>query len=257
MDRAIASAKEWTLAQGSNPVTRTSEGHELVANRILLHMIADSADMSQDQDLRKFVDKIMSATWDPAWDWQVDPSRRFERPSDTDLNSLAEYQRWMLLAASSDSGILREDEKADVMATDKYRTGRATHQLIALYLLRKHKGGTPSLEHIIDILAHRIASEAAVDFRVTDLYLQRLALLFAVDRAQLVKPRWVERALGAQGSDGAWLPSWYGWGPSPFQLQFRFRNGAIAHSTAQGLWLVNQVRYRQSAWIESNYSTTR
>jgi hypothetical protein len=75
------------------------------------------------------------------------------------------------------------------------------HQLFALYLSRKFKGNTPELDRIMIRVENRIAAEAAFDFRVTDLYLQRIAFLLAAGRPDLVKPRWVERALTAQQSD--------------------------------------------------------
>jgi hypothetical protein len=139
-----------------------------------------------------------------------------------------------------------------MFSPDKFRTGRATHQLLALYLYRKFNGNTPELERIMDRIENRIAAEAAFDFRVTDLYLQRIAFLLAAGRPDLVKPRWVERALNAQQSDGGWYYNWYGWGPHPFTYTFS-DDQSVAHSTAQGIWLTHMLKYRYPEWIDKHY----
>jgi hypothetical protein len=87
---------------------------------------------------------------------------------------------------------------------------------------------------------------------VSDLYLQRIAFLLAAGRPDLVKPRWVERALAAQQGDGGWLYSWHGWGPHMFSYTFS-RAHSRAHSTAQGMWLTTMLKYRYPEWIDKNY----
>jgi hypothetical protein len=56
------------------------------------------------------------------------------------------------------------------------------HQLFALYLYRKFNGDTPELDRIMIRVENRIAAGAALSFRVTDLYLQRIAFLLAARR---------------------------------------------------------------------------
>jgi hypothetical protein len=101
-------------------------------------------------------------------------------------------------------------------------------------------------------LAERIAQEAALDFRLTDLYLQRIVCLLLAGRTDLVRPRWVERVLAAQQTDGGWKYFWYGWD----SRIFRFRLGqqpTSAHATAQGLWLISLIKYRHPEWIAQHY----
>ena len=143
-------------------------------------------------------------------------------------------------------------ELADMFSPDKFRMYDATHQLFALYLYRKFNGDTPELSSVMDQLERRIATEAALDFRVSDLYLQRIAFLLAAGRPDLVKPRWVERALAAQQSDGGWRYTWHGWGPHLFGYTFSDAH-PLAHSTIQGMWLTNMLKYRYPDWIEKNY----
>jgi hypothetical protein len=101
-------------------------------------------------------------------------------------------------------------------------------------------------------LERRIAGEAALDFRVSDLYLQRIAFLLAAGRPDLLNPRWIERALAAQQSDGGWLYSWHGWGPHLFSYRLSGTH-PVAHSSAQGMWLTTMLKYRYPEWIEKNY----
>jgi hypothetical protein len=139
-----------------------------------------------------------------------------------------------------------------MFSPDKYQTGSATHQLFALYLYRSYNGSTPDLDRLIRRISVRIASETSFDFRVTDLYLQRIAFLLAAGQPDLVKRRWVERALAAQQHDGGWRYSWHGWQPKPFRFQFADES-SISHATAQGMWIVYMLKYRYPQWIEQNY----
>jgi hypothetical protein len=139
-----------------------------------------------------------------------------------------------------------------MFSPDKYQTGSATHQLFALYLYRNYNGSTPDLNRLIRRISVRIASEASFDFRVTDLYLQRIAFLLAAGQPDLVKRRWVERALAAQQHDGGWRYSWHGWQPKPFGFEF-VDESSISHATAQGMWIVYMLKYRYPQWIEQNY----
>lgn len=56
-----------------------------------------------------------------------------------------------------------------------------------------------------------------------------------------MRPRWVERVLAAQQTNGGWKYSWYGWD----SRIFRFRLGqqpTSAHATAQALWLTSLIK---------------
>jgi hypothetical protein len=124
----------------------------------------------------------------------ADPAMPTNAPSEGELQSLDEYQRWILHGAAPNYVALSPQERDGMFSPDKYRTGKATHQLFALCFYRKSKGSTPELDRLMQELEERIAWEAVIDFRVTDLYLQRLAFLPAAGRPDLIRPRWVERA---------------------------------------------------------------
>ena len=105
----------------------------------------------------------------------------------------------------------------------------------------------------MDTLCERVAAEAFWDFRVTDLYLQRVAFLLAAGRPDLVRPRWVERILSWQQEDGGWKSSWYScWGPGVFASRWGLQV-PNAHTTVQGVWLFYMLKYRYPQWIVDNY----
>ena len=218
-----------------------------------MHMVADCARASGDRRLGSLAALYFRVTTTPYWFGRlVDPDCRFERPSETYLSGLQDYQHWFLHAVAPTQYPLSAEELANMFSPNKYRTGGATHQLFALYLYRNHNGATPDLDRLIRRISVRIAAEASIDFRVTDLYLQRIAFLLAAGQPDMVKRRWVERALSAQQPGGGWLISWYGWQPKPFRFQFAEAT-PTSHATAQGMWMVYMLKYRYPQWIEKNY----
>jgi hypothetical protein len=251
LDNAITASREWVLITG-RPFA-TPDRSELLGNAALMHMVADCALISSDQRLRSLAAVYFRANLKPYW-WGrlVDPNAPFERLPDDLFRSIDDYQRWFLHAVVPTEYPLSAEDRANMFSPDKYRTGHATHQLLALYLYRKHNGSNPRLEWLIRHISMRIASEASIDFRVTDLYLQRIAFLLAAGQQDLVKRRWVERALAAQQPDGGWLYSWYGWQPKPYRVRFA-EESSTSHSTVQGMWITYMLKYRYPKWIEKNY----
>jgi hypothetical protein len=248
LDAAISGSRGWILNVSGDEATA------LVQNPALLHMVVDCARISGDQRLQFIATDYFHSVQNPYW-WgrMVDPSSRFERPPDHYLRTLVNYQRWFIHAVAPQDYRLSAEDYDDMFSPDKYRTGRATHQLFALYLYRSCNGASPDLNRLIDRISARIASEASIDFRVTDLYLQRVAFLLAAGHPDLVKHRWVERAFAAQQWDGGWLYSWHGWSSNP--LQFRLQEATSAsHPTAQGMWIAYMLKYRYPQWMEKNYS---
>jgi hypothetical protein len=256
LDHSVAASAGWTLRQfsfgASGELTTTDLGAEFASNPALVHMLVDTAAISGDARLQQLTSKIVAAYSKS----QVGLTGKMIDPAigGPPLNSaeLEEYQRWFLHALSPAALPLSASELADMFSPDKFRMYDATHQLFALILYRKFNGDTPELRSLMDRLARRIAGEAALDFRVSDLYLQRIAFLLAAGRPDLVNPRWVERALAAQQSDGGWLYSWHGLGPHLFSFRLSGAH-SVAHSSAQGMWLTTMLKYRYPEWIEKNY----
>ena len=256
LDQTLTRSTEWAVAQYRQPGTGdpTVEGHSLRSNAATAHMVVDCASLSRDPQM-----KALGSSFVDAWKVEadvfakmVDPAIPTNPPSEGELQGLEEYKRWILHGAAPDAVRLSPAEREDMFSPSKYRTGKATHQLLALYFYRKSKGSTPELDRLMQTIEERIAREAAVDFRVTDLYLQRVAFLVAAGRPDLVRPRWVERAFAAQQSDGGWLQDWHGWSRTPYRFSFSEQT-PTAHATAQGMWLACMLKYLYPEWIDRNY----
>lgn len=258
LDHSLDASAGWAMDQfyavDSDHTVATAEGSQLVSNAPLAHMVVDCAAMSGDPRLQKLAAKFTEATHrNPSlWGKEVDPNLADHPFSASEWAALEEYQHWIAHGVSPTAAPLTNAELANMFSPDKFRTGQATHQLFALYFYRKSNGDTLELRRIMEQVENRIAVEAALDFRVTDLYLQRISFLLAAGRPDLVKPRWVERALAAQQSDGGWHYTWHGWSPRPADYTFSYEH-SIAHSTAQGMWLTYMLKYRYPDWIEKNY----
>ncbi len=257
LDRTIAHSTGWTFAQyrqtaaGGVP---TPEGYALLSNSPTAYMVVDCASLSSDSQM-----KALAASFLEAWKARknvlgkiVDPAMPTNAPMERELQNLEEYQRWILHGVAPNDFSLPPSEMADMFSPDKHRSGKATHQLFALYFYRRSQGSTPELERLMGKIEERIAWESAIDFRVTDLYLQRLAFLLAVGRSDLIRPRWVERALAAQQIDGGWRKSWHGWDRTPYRFSFS-NESSSAHPTAQGMWIAYMLKYRYPEWIDRNY----
>lgn len=239
LNRSYLAASEWMRAQDWEP------------NTYLTYMVQNCAVLSGDARLRTFAERVYRLNPDPPNARMIDPSAPFFSPSSRYVEQLSDYQRWLLHAISRKEFSLTEADKAEMFRADKHRTGRATHQLFALLFYREFNGETPALNALIRRISERIAQEAALDFRVTDLYLQRITFLLAAGQSDLVQPRWVERALARQAPSGGWFYGWYGWQPTPYR--FEIEEVENSHTTAQGLWLTCMLKYRYPEWVSAHY----
>ena len=256
LDKAIGHGTDWVVKQyhaNGSEMAGTPEGRMLMANAPTAHMMVDCAALSGESRLAE-VASAFRAAWrenGSALGKVVDPSMPTHPLSVSEFDSLDEYQHWILYGASPDLVRLPPEELSSLFSPDRHRTGKATHQLLALYFYRKSKGATPELDRLMDKVAERIAGEATLDFRVTDLYLQRIAFLLAAGRPDLVRRRWVERALEAQQDDGGWLDTWYGWTRTP--RRFSFGHQSTSHATAQAMWIACMLKFRYPEWIKDNH----
>jgi hypothetical protein len=84
--------------------------------------------------------------------------------------------------------------------------------------------------------------------------MQRMAFVLAAGRPDLIRRRWVERAIAKQHADGGWISSWYGWGPGlfVFRLSPKVPN---SHTTVQGVWTLYMLKYRYPEWLRRHAST--
>ena len=226
----------------------------ITRNAALVYMVVDMAAMSGDIRLRRLVDSYLKDPFLPAnvWRRMVDEKAEIRPPSRAELDSWAEYQRWMAYGIAPSLVHLADNERADLFSPDKYIWGKRTHQLMALILYRTHGESSQAVHDLINHLCEGIAFEANWDIRLTDLYLQRIAFLLRAGRPDLLKRRWVERILAAQEEDGGWKESWYWWGPGLFTFKVNDR-WPTDHATVQGMWIVYMLKYRYPDWAEKRY----
>jgi len=256
LDRSLAASTDWAANQfpsdGSRRLMVTDLGAALASNPALVHMLVDLAGISGDPRLQEISSKLVAEyrrTRMGVVGKMVDPT--IAEPPVVDPK-YEEYQRWMLHAISPAEVPLSDAERANMFSTDKLRMYNLTHQLLAFYFSRKFHGETPELHGLMARAEQRIATEATYDFRVTDLYLERIAFLLAAGRPDLVKPRWVERVLAAQQSDGGWRYTWGGWGPHVLSYADAGERSP-PHPTGLGMWLTNMLKHRYPEWIDKNY----
>lgn len=238
LDRSMRGSTDWMAGQ---PVE---------SNAYLLYMLRDCVEMSKEQNLVALLERSAPLLAGTYLARIIDPNAPFLAPP-SELAASSAYERWIVHAISRGEYALSPEDTAAMFEPGKARTGTATHQLFSLVLYRRYMGSTPALDRLIRHISLRIAQEAAIDFRVTDLYLQRIAFLLAAGQADLVKPRWVERAIAGQDASGGWFLGWYGWQPTPYK--FGWEDSPNSHATSQGLWLAYILKYRYPEWIQSNY----
>lgn len=239
LNRSYLDASEWMWLQRRE------------SNIYLTYMVQNCAVLSGDTRLRTLVDRSYLQDPNPPYARMINSAAPFVSPSSDYVEKLSNYQRWVLYSISRKEFSLTEADKAEMFAPDKHRTGRATHQLFALMFYREFNEDTPAMNALMRRISERIAQEAAVDFRVTDLYLQRIAFLLAAGQADLVQPRWVERALAYQEPSGGWFYGWYGWQPTPYR--FDIEELENSHTTAQGLWIACMLKHRYPQWVSAHY----
>lgn len=219
-------------------------------NLFLIHIIDDMADMSEEPRLRRMVEVYLEMPGNSLWRRLADKQAEVKPMSRSELDQLEDYQRWTLYALAPAEVPLNAEEKADMFSENAHHWGSLTHQLISLYVYWKYQG--EDVDALLDHLSERIAFEAIWDIRITDFYLQRVAFLLAVGRPDLVKPRWVERIIAKQDTDGGWSADWHGWGPDILRFQWK-QQGTNAHTTVQGMWALYMLKYRYPEWIKKNY----
>ena len=232
-------------------VEHREEFENAKGNSALLHMIGDMSQPVATPKLQEiFANHLTQRSPKNFWRRMLEPVSDTNVLSKWQLAKYAEYQRWLAYAIAPSEIKLSDEDFKSMLSPDKNTYRHLTHQLMALDMLRDRNEGEEDFDDLIDTLCQRIARECAVDFRVTDLYLQRVAVVLAADRPDLIKKRWVERIIANQDAGGGFHYSWYGWQPNPLKL-FDSRK-PVAHATVQGVWLLYMIRHRFPDWITEN-----
>lgn len=243
-ERALQAGTEWMV---TNPET---------ANQVMLYAVADMAALSGDMRLRKVVDNAVTNSVLPADSVgrrMLEPNASVRHRSSAELSVLEDYVRWCLYAVAPEHVELSEADRDAMFSPDRFMWGDRTHQLLSLIFYKDRTANTPPVAGLVNHLSEKIALEEHWDVRVTDLYLQRMAFVLAAGRPDLIRRRWVERAIAKQNTDGGWISSWYGWGPGLFVFSVKSKI-PNSHTTVQGVWTLYMLKYRYPDWLRRNAS---
>ena len=249
LDHAIEASTQWILDHPEN-----------YGNPPLMFMVGDMAEMSDDPRLQQYVQGYLASKWvhvpghPTTWyyaRWAF-PTLSVPLIPRSYVPYLSWQDRWFGYASAPDKVEITPEDHADLFSPTKYHWGIRLHfQLIALDMYRRFNGPSPELNAVINPVAEGAANDGFWDFRLTDMYYQRIACLLGAGRPDLVRSRWMERMLDAQTADGSWNYCWHGWcrGVADFSLTAN----DPGHSTVQAAWALYMLKYRYSDWITKNY----
>jgi hypothetical protein len=251
LDRSIETSTAWI---SSHP--------DMFGNQALMFMIVDMEKMSGDPRLRRLVaeyrqSKFVTDTnelFSRVWARMVDP----QAPVPTiDLTAVPASDvmetLWDAYAIAPDRVKISPAQRANMFSPSKYYWGRRHHQLLALDIYRYYNGGSAELDATLSHLAEKVARDAHFDLRVNDSYPQRTAFILGAGRPDLIRPRWIERLLNYQRSDGAWSYYWHGWGKGVLEFG-QDENFGSSHATVQAAWALYMLKYRFPRWIDQHYT---
>lgn len=183
-----------------------------------------------------------------------------------DLTIYPDYNLLWMYAYSCDSTlahmqVIKEQLKID-FCTKQHPLSPVckTHHVMGLnYFSGSRCENQQQIDTMLTALLTDLERQIFFDFRVIDVYLQRVMLLYENNHTNNLNPRWVERIINAQNDDG-------GWG-NFFPLLSVGKNSAIGigaksisvskqhsnfHATTQGAYLTAMVLQHNSAGIEEN-----
>lgn len=120
-----------------------------------------------------------------------------------------------------------------------------THQMLGLKIMQDNFCGEQrKTVEKLGTLGEVVFWQLAADFRMTDIYVQRLMVLYENEQQEKIRQRWLRRFLDAQLKDGSWPSDWE-IVPLPGNryltidktgFHVRQRTGSF-HTTAQGILL--------------------
>ena len=182
-------------------------------NHFLWWMIKQSADLSQDRILIDiFSEYRQKAFGNPAFIWRslFEPDNRESVPW-SNIVHLPDYQQFYIYALTCDKqlaglDLIQRHQQANLCGPfHLFRTSCVTHQLIGVRFMQTRECGDPVvIASLTNALQQKIVTQLKWDFRVTDVYVQRLLTLVESGARKQVKPIWIKHFLENQLPDGGW-----------------------------------------------------
>ncbi len=227
-------------------------------NPMLWWMIKQSAELTQNAVLvnlygeykQRYLDSNPRNVWGNLFDANA---RIFINPHE--LESLPDYNLFFLYASSCDS-LLAQEPIIIEQLSPKFCDTRilspacVTHQLTGLRIAQRYQcGDVEKIIEVSDQLQERILNQLFWDFRVVDVYLQRVWVMLEAGAGEKIKPIWIQRVLSVQNADGGWA-GFESLVPLSNQRSLGFSSKGIGigvnesnfHTTAQGVFLMSLLR---------------
>lgn len=231
------------------------------ANPMLWWMLYEAHMLTRDQRLQQLLDKyqqrfprIREGVWAPLFGGQprsylaaysVQGLPYYNQHIIYGLNCAADIAEEIpLVAQQNEAGFCFQ-------ASYIYRPACVTHQMMGIHFIQQQDCGLlPNVEQVSRELQQSIATQLRWDFRVVDVYLQRVLMLLVTGGEDLIKPVWLQRVLRHQLDDGGWA------GEAPIvslgerSLVFNSRGiGLVSqplrsnyHATAQGVLILSYLQ---------------
>lgn len=249
LDHAIAISTEWM----------SNHRKEVMGNPPLMHMVGDMAAMSNQPAVQQIVFDYVHGkltrqegrkiTWYYAR--MADGTTEVPTMTVLDIEDVNWQDRLDAYGVAPNKVELPVKERTLLFSPNAYTWGTRLHQLIGLDVYRRFNGPSPELDAVINPVSEAVAREGSFDFRVNDMYYQRIWTLFGAGRPDLVRKKWVLQLLASQRPDGTWPSCWYGWCRGIFQ--FSMGPGDPAHASVQGAYALYLIKYRYPQWIDQNF----
>lgn len=171
-------------------------------------------------------------------------------------SDLVDYNKHFIYGYScnadmQNSDVIMRQNKADFcMKNYPISPACMTHQMMALRFMQRENCGDPAMvSETVEVLSDYIRYQLIVDFRVVDVYLQRVLMLVDSGNLEKINHRWIYRVANAQLADGGWS----GFQPliplgSDKAIGFSQRIASIGtakssfHATAQGVLLMAMLK---------------
>ena len=129
-----------------------------------------------------------------------------------------------------------------------YRPACMIHQLMGVHFLARNAcDDMQDVNAVLASLQGSIRNQLVWDFRVVDVYLQRVMMLLITGAAESVKPIWLQNILDKQQEDGGWsgFVSLIDLGDRSLGFDGRLMNigkeKSNFHATAQGVYLLTYL----------------
>ena len=233
------------------------ENRELINNRhnlALWLMIKQAAEISGDKRLntlhKDYIQRNFQALKRSPWLPYLTPLPSYDLKN-FDLTEVPDYQLFFIYGVTCNENLAMTDvirRQMDInycIRNHPLSPACVSHQLLGYRQVHINACLASSVtDESIRKLAAIIKWQLFFDFRMVDVYIQRLLVLFDSDHAEMVNYRWVERYLDAQRDDGGWSRAWelVSLGPEKSLVQKKLRPRIQApksdfHATAQGLLL--------------------